>query len=337
MADVTGWVWLGTGEWPSFSSSKSTVITHNGDNRGVDADSFSIVVWHDTDDDGRISDQDPDDATAGGETVTVDGATKTVKEVGTYSNSEFVVDGVTYYVDMTVWVFTDGTYVVSIPNSEMPEDVDPADATFVRLGQWDGIEYDSSEINEHDGTYVCFAAGTHIATPAGLRSVETLAAGDLVTTLDHGPRPLRWCGCRDLPGRGRMAPILIRAGALGNDRDLRLSPQHRILIAGWRAEVMFGEPEVLVPAVALVNGDTIRRAPVDRVTYVHFLFDGHELVLSEGIATESFHPGAYGLSTLDAAAREEVLALFPELAGAGAIWPPARPCLSRREGAVFAP
>lgn len=39
----------------------------------------------------------------------------------------------------------------------------------------------------------CFACGTLIATPDGERPVETLAIGDLVTTM-NGTAPVRWIG-----------------------------------------------------------------------------------------------------------------------------------------------
>jgi hypothetical protein len=43
------------------------------------------------------------------------------------------------------------------------------------------------------------------------------------------------------------------------------------------------------------------------------LFDSHEMVFAEGAVSESFHPGQMGLSAIDAPAREELFALFPEL------------------------
>lgn len=169
----------------------------------------------------------------------------------------------------------------------------------------------------------CFVAGTLIATPQGDRAVETLKPGDMVRTLDHGDRPLRWIGQRQVEGQGALAPIGFARGAIGNRRTLFVSPQHRMLIAGWRAELFLGEPAVLVAASHLVNGRTIQPAPRLRVHYVHLLFDRHEVILSEGAWSESFHPGATILSR-DAALRAELAVLFPGLER-DASWPLARP------------
>ena len=104
---------------------------------------------------------------------------------------------------------------------------------------------------------VCFTRGTMIMTPNGEVAIEDLAEGDLVTTRDNGDQPLRWIGSQVVKATGKRAPVMIKEGALGNDRDLRVSQLHRMLIADWRAELMFDEPEVLAAAKHLVNGDTI--------------------------------------------------------------------------------
>lgn len=159
----------------------------------------------------------------------------------------------------------------------------------------------------------CFAAGTRVLTPTGERAIETLRAGDLVVTLDHGAQPIRWIGRTETLGRGNHAPIRIEAGALGNLHALRVSPQHRMLIAGGSAELQFGEPEVLVAARHLVGQPGISAAPCGQVSYVHILFDRHELVLAEGTWAESFFPGDM-LEQADPQARQEITALFPDLA-----------------------
>ena len=113
---------------------------------------------------------------------------------------------------------------------------------------------------------------------------------------------------------GDLAPILIRKGALGNDRDLRVSPQHRMLLQGWQAEMLFGEEEVLATAKSLVNDHSILRDEGGEVEYFHILFDTHEIIYAEGAPSESFHPGEQGWKALDQATRNEILTLFPELA-----------------------
>jgi hypothetical protein len=49
------------------------------------------------------------------------------------------------------------------------------------------------------------------------------------------------------------------------------------------------------------------------VRYHHILFDRHEIVTCDGVASESYHPGHYSLPGLDARSREELFALFPNL------------------------
>ncbi len=169
---------------------------------------------------------------------------------------------------------------------------------------------------------ICVARGTLIETPHGPFAVETIRPGDLVLTKDNGARPVKWVGFRTVPEAELRAdpdlrPVRIRAGALGQNlpwRDLVVSPQHRVLLDDWRAELLFGAEEVLAPAKALLNDATIR---VDHdapdVEYYHLLFDAHEIIFTEGAATESFHPGGYALRELGDAARVELRKLFPEL------------------------
>ncbi|MEL7212878.1 MAG: Hint domain-containing protein [Pseudomonadota bacterium] len=163
-------------------------------------------------------------------------------------------------------------------------------------------------------TPICFASGTRIATPNGLRRVEEIEVGDLVLTDTHGPQPVRWRAAREMPAIGKLAPIVFLAGAIGNTRALRVSPQHRMQVSDWRAQLWFGEDAILVPAKDLVNGETILRHEGGMVCYHHLLFDQHEIIFAENVATESFHPGIASLSSLEHDIREELLAIFPELA-----------------------
>lgn len=181
----------------------------------------------------------------------------------------------------------------------------------------------------------CFARGTLIRTPHGDVPVETLSLGDLVETLDHGPQPVRWIGFRTVDGRGRYAPVCIEKEALGNRRRMLVSPQHRLLLSGWRAELYFGATAVLAAARHLCNGTTVYSEPADRVTHYHVMFDRHEIIFSEGIPSESFLPGDYIMES-DYSIREEVLSLFPELDADGvAAIPSARPVLKSGEARLL--
>lgn len=192
---------------------------------------------------------------------------------------------------------------------------------------------------------ICFAAGTRLATPGGQRRVETLMPGELVVTRDHGLQPVRWVGRRRVtaheiaraPGI-RLAPVRIRRGALGPDlprRDLLVSPQHGLLVSGWRAELHFGETELLVAACHLVDGKDITVEPPGRgVSYHHVMFNRHEIVLADGLPAESFRAGREAMKSISMAARTELLTLFPELAHYPDGLAPARPILAGAEAAL---
>jgi hypothetical protein len=133
---------------------------------------------------------------------------------------------------------------------------------------------------------VCFMPGTLIATPSGERAIETLSIGDEVLTASGSAVPVRWIGRQTIAARfatpDRALPIRIRAGALGDGlpvRDLLVSPAHALLVDG-----------ILVNAVALVNGTTIRREDdVPEVfTYFNIELAQHGLILAEGTPAESF-------------------------------------------------
>ncbi|MGB3408246.1 MAG: peroxidase family protein [Jannaschia sp.] len=181
----------------------------------------------------------------------------------------------------------------------------------------------------------CFTPGTRLITGAGKRQIETLRPGALVLTLDHGLQPVRWIGRTRVRARGRLAPVLMETGALGNSRRLSVSPQHRMVLASGLAEMMFGTQDVLAPAIALTGRAGISRQEGGTVDYIHILFDRHEIVLSEGIPSESFHPGVVALSTLDTATRSEISTLFPQIADVG-YGPFARPGLRGREARLLA-
>ncbi|AUH35387.1 hemolysin [Paracoccus tegillarcae] len=172
------------------------------------------------------------------------------------------------------------------------------------------------------GFVPCFTAGTLIRTDAGDRAAETLQPGDRIWTRDHGFQPIKWCGIRritasDLVAHEAWRPIRISAGALGKgmpDRDLIVSPQHRVLVRSAIAIRMFGCAEILVAAKRLTELPGIEiDDSCEAVSYVHLMFADHEIVLSNGAETESLYLGKMAVAALGQQAVDEILALFPAL------------------------
>ncbi len=132
----------------------------------------------------------------------------------------------------------------------------------------------------------CFVTGTLIETTDGPVPIEALRPGDTVLTHGGGSRPIRWIGYRHLdltrhafPAAAR--PIVIAAGALADGvptRTLRVSPEHGMYLANR-----------LIPARLLINEATITQDQAcAAVTYFHLELDSHDLILSEGAASESY-------------------------------------------------
>lgn len=171
-----------------------------------------------------------------------------------------------------------------------------------------------------DSGIACFTPGAMVATDTGPRPIEGLQPGDLVLTRDRGLQPIRWVGTRRLQAAELQAdpslhPILLRKGALGSNlpaRDMLVSRQHCMLVEGPRAALYFGADEVFVRALHMVDQPGILQAMVQEVSYIHLMFDHHEVILADGVWSESFLPAARNIGGLDEAARAELLAVFAD-------------------------
>ncbi|TCP62381.1 Hint domain-containing protein [Rhodovulum bhavnagarense] len=175
--------------------------------------------------------------------------------------------------------------------------------------------YDTDVTTAYAAPIICFEGETRIDTPRGPVRAASLTPGTMVDTLDHGPQMVLWVGQAVMRGVGRMAPVVFPAGALGNDRPLVLSQQHRVMHRSSGAELMFAAEEVLIPARAYAmaghSGARICERPV--VRYVHILFERHEIVMAEGVPCESLLLGDVARRALNAEAWNEILAHFPEI------------------------
>ena len=201
-------------------------------------------------------------------------------------------------------------------------DVTNSENGIVEYKDQDGNVVDTLTFTNIESIIPCFTPGTLIATAKGERRVEDLAEGDRVITRDNGIQTIRWAGAREMTGAefeqaAHLKPVLIQQGALGGglpERDMMVSPQHRMLVANDKTALYFEEREVLVAAKFLTDLEGIDVVDVSSTTYIHIMFDQHEVVLSDGTWTESFQPGDQTLAGVSEASRDEILELFPELA-----------------------
>jgi Hint domain len=135
---------------------------------------------------------------------------------------------------------------------------------------------------------VSFTRGTHITLVSGAQvRIEDLTVGDRVLTRDDGAQQVRWIGHNTVRATGDFAPIRIRAGTLNNMGDLVVSPDHRLFVYQRSDRIGAGQPEILVKARHLVNGDTVVVQEGGFVDYFQILFDSHHIIYAEGIAAES--------------------------------------------------
>ncbi|MCR9126532.1 MAG: Hint domain-containing protein [Rhodobacteraceae bacterium] len=135
---------------------------------------------------------------------------------------------------------------------------------------------------------VAFTRGTRITMATGAQvPIENIAPGDRVLTRDEGAQAVRWIGHSTVRGVGAFAPVRIAKGVLNNANDLLVSPDHRLFIYQRSDRLGVGQPEVLIKARHLVNGDTVRIEEGGFVEYVQILFDRHHIIYAEGIAAES--------------------------------------------------
>lgn len=202
---------------------------------------------------GNVNFTDPDNTMSAGDTFTYSGTSYSFSGTGGPSGGFFATSGgTTYYFSHTTVAANTNVGSVNAAGTEV---------------------------------VTCFTVGTLIATERGDVPVEDLKAGDMVRTASGALRPVKWLGVQPVSlmfmSRDRSMPVRISAGALGENqpaRDLVVSPGHGVLVDG-----------VLCNASALINGTTIVRDDRDEsFSYYHVELDSHDLLISEGIASESY-------------------------------------------------
>lgn len=131
----------------------------------------------------------------------------------------------------------------------------------------------------------CFAEGTRIAVEGGEVAVQSLCCGDKVRLANGGLAKVTWLGhrrvdCRNHPRPQDVMPIRVAADAFGPglpNRDLLLSPEHAVYC-----------DSVLIPVRELINRHSIVQIRLEHVTYWHVELAAHNILLAEGLPTESY-------------------------------------------------
>ena len=306
----------------------TVTYTPNEDFFGEDTISYTVDDGNGGEDDGVITvnvtvPTDPNDGESNRAPVAVDDmitATATDPETFDPSANDTDADG----DELTI------TSVGEAQNGSVTLNADGtvtyvADETFNGTDSYD-YTIDDGNGGSDTGTVTvevlpCFTPGTLIATPKGERLVEDLEVGDRVITRDNGIQEIRWIGRKELTGfqlarKPHLKPVLIQQGALGKnlpEHDLLVSPNHRVLVANDKTALYFEEREVLAAAKHLTGLDGVDEVDTLGVTYIHMMFDNHEVVLSNGAWTESFQPGDLSLRGIGDEQRQEIFELFPEL------------------------
>lgn len=151
-----------------------------------------------------------------------------------------------------------------------------------------GIDHKSAMTRFAQVACVSFTRGTRIALATGAQiPIEELKINDKVLTRDDGAQTIRWIGQTTVRATGDFAPVVVSAGALHNENDLVLSPDHRLFIYQRSDEIGVGRSEILAKVRHLVNDDTIYVQDGGFVDYFQLLFDAHQIIFAEGIAAET--------------------------------------------------
>jgi len=137
------------------------------------------------------------------------------------------------------------------------------------------------------GSHSCFVRGTLVQTPDGYRTIETLKAGDKVTTRFAGVAVIKAIDSFTLDRVGgewvgASRPVRIKRNALGESMpalDLCVTASHAVVV-----------DDVLVPVVNLVNGTSIVFETAkgrDTLDFFHIELDRHDVLDVQGAACES--------------------------------------------------
>lgn len=124
-------------------------------------------------------------------------------------------------------------------------------------------------------------AGTRVATAMGDVRVDALWPHDRLLTPEGAVLLLGfdvWQGV----GRGAAAPVVFSPGALGNVQPLRVAQSQPVLLKLPAGQSYCGQACLMVPALALVNGEDICLRPCKHLSYIRLTLQREAVVFAEG-------------------------------------------------------
>lgn len=123
-----------------------------------------------------------------------------------------------------------------------------------------------------------FLPTTLVETEEGFKQARDIKPGDKVFTFDGGAQEVKAVK-HAVP---RLTTCMhVPAGALGNDTDLMLPSDQKVVLEMDTAERLFGLPVVITKLIALSGYKGITPAAPERLGRIHFEFEEEELVWTE--------------------------------------------------------
>lgn len=294
-------------------------------------------VW--SDDRGLLYSFDASDTIAAGETAVIIGeytgsAPANYFEAGLSEGDDFLQDGQLtlfdsiYLVDTATGEYIVFSYGIPVPTPSPPTGFPGT----TQLGTGESLLSDGPNgvafVREAGGTWTegpytpgtpgvpCFTTGTMILTPDGARAIETLQVGDMVSTHNGDPQPIRWIasrtfGAKELAATPDLRPIRLDKKWTRANCDMLLSPQHAVMVTSARFPE--GRLARAIQLSRLMGGAARVAEGTASVTYVHLMLPQHALIYANGIAAETFYPGMRAINALSPTARVSLRAQFPDV------------------------
>ncbi|SEK39244.1 Hint domain-containing protein [Roseovarius nanhaiticus] len=287
-----------------------------------------------------IYDTNNNAAGGGGDTFRINGGPDQIFDASAVYDSVITYeDGTTAQISAVIIQDTNGNVYLA-PEFSANADQAALEAQPIRsinIGRLtDGqTQYAGLTANREAGNFaICFTRRTRLLTPGGYVAIEDIRPGDMICTVDNGPQRVEWAGstmlsAEGMKAQGNLRPVRLRQGHYGLTRDVLVSPQHCVTV---------GDSFVRARHLAEISGAGARIARgVKRVKYYHLLCEQHQVLIAEGMHTESFYPGPNAIGALGPEAVAGLERAVPGLVqnglrhGADPIGPTARPILKRHE------